>query len=330
MKGLVTRLVKLFLGWVVVVAGVTYGLHLATGRPLVQGLGAALLAGSLGWMAAACLAVAIRSLRERSAIRRGTRELPTKDGPTVLIGRIDTARPVVGPLDGRDCVAYTYEVSRDVKSGRSWTRFVLYKGVGLAPSQIVTGAGTFRLLAVPTIEGADAADAPAGGHPAALRALSRRDDLHEANRGRRRRRRRRARSALERQRWRLPQRHRRRQRLGGRARRLSFRTADRSPRRAGLPPGSLLDDPTRHRPGSRLGADDAAAARRPRRGQRQAGVTSRDAVRLRDPPRPRNGRGPCGVCFALGSPRQSARARAEQEFSREELSPDTARGLRLR
>ena len=160
MKGLVVRLVKLFLGWVVVVAGVTCGLHLATGSSLVQGLGAGLLAGSLGWMAAACLSVAIRSLRERSAIRRGTKELPTKDGPTVLIGRIDTARPVVGPLDGRDCVAYTYEVSRDVKSGRSWTRFVLYKGVGLAPSQIVTGGGTIRLLAVPIIEGAEAADAP--------------------------------------------------------------------------------------------------------------------------------------------------------------------------
>lgn len=160
MKGLVTRLVKLFLGWLLVVAGAIYGLHLATGRSPVAGLGAGLLAGSLGWVAAACLSVAIRSLRERSAIRRGTEELPTKDGPTVLIGQIDTARPVVGPLDGRDCVAYTYEVTRDVKSGRSWTRFVLYKGVGLAPSQLVTGAGTFRLLAVPTIEGAEAADVP--------------------------------------------------------------------------------------------------------------------------------------------------------------------------
>ncbi len=160
MKGLVTRLVKLFLGWVVVVAGVIYGLHLATGRSPVEGLGAGLLAGSLGWMAAACLWVAICSLRQRSAIRRGTRELPSQDGPAVLIGRIDTARPMVAPLDGRECVAYTYEVTRDVKSGRSWTRFGADKGVGLAPSQIVTGAGTFRLLAVPTIEGAEATDAP--------------------------------------------------------------------------------------------------------------------------------------------------------------------------
>jgi hypothetical protein len=160
MTGLVVQMVKLFLGWVAVVAGVTHGLHLATGRPWVQGLGAGLLAGSLAWIAGACLRVAIRSLRERAAIRRGASELPTRDGPTVLIGRIDTGRPLVAPLDGRDCVAYTYEVTRDVKSGRSWTRFVLYKGVGQAPSQIVTGAGTLRLLAVPTIEGADVADAP--------------------------------------------------------------------------------------------------------------------------------------------------------------------------
>ena len=160
MTGLVVRMVKLFLGWAVVIVAVVYGLHLATGRPLVQGLGAGLLAGSLGWMAAACLSVMVRSLRERAAIRHGTDRVPAKDGPAVLIGRIDCARPVVAPLDGRDCVAYTYEVTRDVKSGRSWTRFVLYKGIGLAPSQIVTGAGTFRLLAVPTLEGADVADAP--------------------------------------------------------------------------------------------------------------------------------------------------------------------------
>ena len=164
MKGLVVHMVRLFASWVAVVAAVVAGLHFTTGRPLIAALGAALLAGSFGWIAVACLSVAIRSLRERSAIRRGMSEAPPQDGPTVLIGHIDTTRPFSSPFDGRECVAYTYQIWREVKVGRTMSRVVLYRGVGLAPSQIATRAGAFRLLAVPTIEGAEAsthsADAP--------------------------------------------------------------------------------------------------------------------------------------------------------------------------
>ena len=279
-------------------------------------------------MAAACLSVAIRSLRERSAIRRGTRELPSQDGPAVLIGRIDTARPVVAPLDGRECVAYTYEVTRDVKSGRSWTRFVLYKGVGLAPSQIVTGAGTIPPPRCADDRRGRGRRRAAGGNPAALRALPRRDDLHEENRGRRRHRRRRARSALERQRWRLPQRHLRRQRLAGRARRLPFRPADRSPRRAGLSPGSLLDDPTRHRPRTPTGRRRRAfcSATRPRqapswRHEPACSSSSRPSSPSRRP----------GSSRRLPRPRVPRRTRSRGAKAHPGgLNPDTGRGPRRR
>ena len=155
MRGLIVGTVKILLGWVLVVAGVIGGLHVATGRPPIAALGAGLLAGSLAWAAAACLLTAARALRERAAIRRATSGAPPQDGATVLVGHIDTAEPLAAPFDGSACVAYTYEITRDIKSGRTMSRVVLYRGVGLAPSQITTAAGCFRLLAVPTIEGAE-------------------------------------------------------------------------------------------------------------------------------------------------------------------------------
>lgn len=160
MKGLVVHMVKLFLSWVAVVAAVVAGLHFATGSAPIAGLGAALFAGSFGWIGTACLLVAFRSLRERGAIRRGMSDAPPQDGPTVLIGHIDSARPLNAPFDGRECVAYTYQIWREVRVGRTMSRFVLYKGIGLAPSQIATPAGAFRLLAVPTIEGAEPSEIP--------------------------------------------------------------------------------------------------------------------------------------------------------------------------
>ena len=55
MTGLVVRMVKLFLGWAVVIVAVVYGLHLATGRPLSSGSApASSLARWGGWPPPAC------------------------------------------------------------------------------------------------------------------------------------------------------------------------------------------------------------------------------------------------------------------------------------
>jgi hypothetical protein len=142
--------------WVAVVLGVLHGLHLWTGRPVAAGFGAALFGGSFAWMAGACASAAWRAARERGAILRGLdggSAPPSQDGPIVLAGRIESSQPLEAPFDGRDAALYTYEVTIDKKIGRTMSRIPLYRGVGLAPARIVTQAGAFRLLAVPTIEG---------------------------------------------------------------------------------------------------------------------------------------------------------------------------------
>jgi hypothetical protein len=152
-KSLFVILAFLIASWVAVVFAALQGLHLWTGRPAGAGFGAALFGGSFAWMACACLTAGLRAARERAAIRRGIAQPPTQDGPVVLAGRIDSSRPLEAPFDGREAAAYTYEVTIDKRIGRTTSRIPLYRGVGLAPCRIVTGAGAFRLLAVPTIEG---------------------------------------------------------------------------------------------------------------------------------------------------------------------------------
>ncbi len=57
------------------------------------------------------------------------------------------------PFDGSPAVAYAYEVSQVIGSGKSRRHLVHYKGIGLVPSRLLTASGNYQLLAVPDFEG---------------------------------------------------------------------------------------------------------------------------------------------------------------------------------
>jgi len=113
--------------------------------------------GFLAWVAAMTAISAVKAWRERRSVVGGIAGDMPRDGRAMIVGHIEPmGRPLEAPLSGQPCVAFTYEVYtlRGGSKGRS--KVVCLDGIGVTPSQIVTHAGTFRLLAVPELDCDDA------------------------------------------------------------------------------------------------------------------------------------------------------------------------------
>lgn len=113
----------------------------------------AIFAGLFAWIGAAVLIAAVKAWRERARLIGGIAGEPPADGPAMIVGHIESqGRLLEAPLSGKPCVAFTYEVYTMRGGTRNRTRTVCLDGIGLAPCQIVTRTGSFRLLAVPELD----------------------------------------------------------------------------------------------------------------------------------------------------------------------------------
>jgi hypothetical protein len=156
MRGCAIQTLLLAGCWLGLSAGLVLCLQQAYGRPPSQTVGPSLLIGSIAWVAfLQCLAAAQAS-RQRHALSGGMAGVPPRDGrQAVLVGQIQAlGATILTPFDGVPCVAYHYEITEHVGSGKQARLVTHYKGVALAPCAVVTPAGTYRLLAVPEIDGA--------------------------------------------------------------------------------------------------------------------------------------------------------------------------------
>ncbi|MEZ5286206.1 MAG: hypothetical protein R2712_15625 [Vicinamibacterales bacterium] len=119
------------------------------------GIGVSLVAGTAVWASVGLLVSAWGRWRERAAIASGVSGVRPADGAhSVLVGTLEpTGRPLSAPLDGAPCVAYRYEIIDDRGRGRRRHIATVYRGTAITPSLIVTPTGSYRLLAVPDIEG---------------------------------------------------------------------------------------------------------------------------------------------------------------------------------
>jgi hypothetical protein len=144
--------------WLAVSVAVSYYMQMRLGIAVPDTIGPSLLAGGFGWASLGLLLSAAHRWRERAAIRGGIAgEAPVDGRRTVLVGTLEPLGPTLrAPLDGAECLAYTYDISETRGSGKRRSTVTHFKGVGLAPSMIVTRTGSYKLLVVPDLE----ADAP--------------------------------------------------------------------------------------------------------------------------------------------------------------------------
>jgi hypothetical protein len=144
--------------WLAVSAALSFYLQTQTGAAFTETIGASLIAGVFGSASLGLLLSSAHRWRERAAIRGGIAgERPVDGRRTVLVGTLEPIGATLrAPLDGGECLAYSYDISETRGSGKRRSTFTHFKGVGLTPSMIVTRTGSYRLLVVPDLE----ADAP--------------------------------------------------------------------------------------------------------------------------------------------------------------------------
>lgn len=76
-----------------------------------------------------------------------------QDGKWVAVsGPIRSLNPLRTPITGVSAIAYSYEMYRMERSGKSTTKVTYYEGKALTPSTIASKQGAIRLLAVPTLD----------------------------------------------------------------------------------------------------------------------------------------------------------------------------------
>lgn len=157
-------------GWIVAGAGISWYLQAYHGAAAADTIGVAAMAGLLAWAGISLVNASRGSWRERRAIAGGIAGVRPTDGPgAVLVGRIHPQGvPLKAPLDGADCVIYTYDVTQETGSGRRRSIATHFKGVALTPSTILTASGSWRLLTVPDLVEADEASGSSTDHVAAF------------------------------------------------------------------------------------------------------------------------------------------------------------------
>lgn len=154
-RGCAVRLLGQALGWLLLVAAVLAGFQVVHGISPWAALGAGLMAGTAAWMAANCWLSAGQALLRRmrlAAASAGAR--PTDGRQALLVGRLrPLGEPLRAPFDGEPCVCYGYEIFELRGSGKRAHRARYYEGLALAPSVLETRTGTYKLLAVPELDG---------------------------------------------------------------------------------------------------------------------------------------------------------------------------------
>lgn len=91
--------------------------------------------------------------RERAMLLGAMVGHPPADGAWVAVsGTIRSLNPLQAPFSGVPAIAYSYEVYRMVRSGRSTSKATYYEGKALTPSTIASKQGAIRLLAVPQLD----------------------------------------------------------------------------------------------------------------------------------------------------------------------------------
>lgn len=95
------------------------------------------------------------SLGERRILKAALAGERPGDGRwTAISGHIQSARPLRAPISGGQSVFYRYEIAGRTGGNRDHSTIAThYEGKALAPSVITTTSGTYRLLAVPALEG---------------------------------------------------------------------------------------------------------------------------------------------------------------------------------
>jgi hypothetical protein len=143
-----------FGGWLLAGGGLIVLLQqrcaIAPGSSLAPAMFVALLFMVGIWLFVAAFA----HRREREQLARALRGEAPEDGKrVVLTGTIHAlVDPLVAPFSHQRCVAFRYDISKWVGSGKSQTHAVLCEGVALVRSEIRTASGNYKLLAVPTID----------------------------------------------------------------------------------------------------------------------------------------------------------------------------------
>lgn len=148
---------SLFMGLAVYLAiagAIAWLLHARFALPLERTWQVSAGVGFLTWVGLTFLFGILEPVRERSSIRACLSGKRPADGKRVgIVGTIDASGPRLrAPLSGADCVAYKYTISKLVKTHRRSHVATFVEGTALAPSVITTPCGSYRLLAVPTIE----------------------------------------------------------------------------------------------------------------------------------------------------------------------------------
>lgn len=166
MKTILFGLLQGLGGWIAVSALMSWILQSQYGMRATDTIGMSIFGGGFAWASFGLFVSSFGCWRERAAILGGVSGTPPVDGKhAVLVGTIEpSGSRLQAPLDGSQCVMYTYEIRFDVGSGKSRSFGTIARGIGLAPSRIVTRAGSYKLLVVPNLEG----DSPANSSAARI------------------------------------------------------------------------------------------------------------------------------------------------------------------
>jgi hypothetical protein len=142
------------LGLAAITAGIAVALREWYGIEPQDAIGALIFAGLFGWISANLVLSAVTAGRERAALRAAVGGETPRDGRrTILAGYLEPTGPVLrGPLSGRECVAYTFEIYEMKRVGKSTSKLVYADGIALTPTMIVTRTGSFHLQAVPDLD----------------------------------------------------------------------------------------------------------------------------------------------------------------------------------
>ena len=154
MKGCARRLALMCIVYVASAAGIAWLLHERFDLPLDQMWHVSLGAGVFVWIGLTLFGAIPEVNRERGSMRACHDGRRPVDGQQVgLVGTIATSSPLLrAPLSGTQCLAYKYAISMLQKSGKNRNMVTMVEGIAIVPSTIATPCGSFKLLAVPTLE----------------------------------------------------------------------------------------------------------------------------------------------------------------------------------
>lgn len=146
--------------WVAVAGAISWGLQTRDGHPFIATLGVSAFSSLFACAAVALIYSSVTDRRQRAALLGGISGVAPSDGPgAVLVGTLEPlGRTLTAPMNGTASVTYSYSVNETRGTGKQRMHYTHFKGVGLAPSVIVTATGSFKLLTVPDLEAAEPDD----------------------------------------------------------------------------------------------------------------------------------------------------------------------------